>query len=120
MKTLPRLLLIATLTAGLPALAAPPDHAPAHGYRAKHSYVYYREREIYYAPETRLWFWLDGGSWRFGAGLPVGYQQYTSGGITIELDSDRPYTEHRYVVETYGKGPKGKKHKHDKPHKHHD
>lgn len=94
------------------AWADPPSHAPAHGYRAKHRYVYYPEREIYYAPESRLWFWLSGGDWRFGASLPAGYQQYTSGGISIELGSDRPYHEHGYVVREYGKGPKRKKHKH--------
>ena len=92
--------------------AAPPDHAPAHGYRAKHRYVYYPEREIYYAPESRLWFWISGGDWRFGASLPAAYQQYTSGGVSIELASDRPYTEHVHVVERYGKGPKHKKSKH--------
>ena len=92
--------------------AAPPDHAPAYGYRAKHRYVYYPEREIYYAPESRLWFWISGGDWRFGAALPGAYQQYTSGGVSIELASDRPYTEHVHVVERYGKGPKHKKSKH--------
>lgn len=93
------------------AWAEPPSHAPAHGYRAKHRYVYYPEREIYYAPETRLWFWLLGNDWRSGERLPAGYQQYTSDGISIELGSDRPYTDHSRVVREYGKGPKRKKHK---------
>lgn len=99
-----------------PVFADPPAHAPAHGYRAQHRYVYYPEREIYYAPESSLWFWLDGGDWRFGARLPVGYQQYTSGGISIELGTDRPYTEHVTVVQKYGKGPKQKKGKHKSHH----
>lgn len=93
-----------TLLLAAPAFADPPDWAPAHGHRAKHRYVYYREREIYYAPDSRLWFWFDGGDWRFGASLPVRYQQYTTAGISIELGSDRPYTEHRYVTEHYGQG----------------
>lgn len=100
-----------------PVLADPPDHAPAHGYRAKHRYVYYPEREIYYAPESRLWFWIGDGDWRFGASLPVGYQQYTSGGVSIELGTERPYTEHVYVVEKYGKGPKHKQQKHKGKHR---
>lgn len=107
----------AALMLTIPAIAAPPAHAPAHGYRAKHSYMYYPEREIYYAPATSLWFWIDGGDWRFGASLPSGYQQFTTGGITIELEADKPYTEHRYVVEHYGKGPKAKKSKHGHKHK---
>lgn len=101
-----------------PAMADPPDHAPAHGYRAMHRYVYYPEREIYYAPESRLWFWIGDGDWRFGASLPIGYQQYTTGGVSIELGSERPYTEHVYVTEKYGKGPKRSKQKHRG--KHHD
>lgn len=111
-------LFIAGMTA---AIAAPPPHAPAHGYRAKHEYVYYREREIYYEPERRLWFWIDGGDWRFGASLPAYFQQFTSGGISIQLDSDTPYTEHRYVVDHYGKGSKNKsKGKGKGPKKHQD
>ena len=48
------------------------------------------------------------GDWHFGADLPVRLQQFTVGGVSIELDTDRPYTEHDYVVEHYGKGPKRK------------
>ena len=96
------------------AFAVPPPHAPAHGYRAKHRYTYYPDHEIYYAPESREWFWIDrDGDWHFGVRLPERYQQFTVGGISIELDSDRPYREHDYVVQRYGKGPKRKnKHKH--------
>lgn len=107
--------LAASAGISLPVQADPPPWAPAHGYRAKHAYVYYPEREIYYAPETRMWFWLSGGNWRVGASLPVAYRPYVSvGGVSIELDTDRPYLEHRYVVEHYGK-PKHRrrKHRHD-------
>lgn len=112
MKNGSALLITIVLGMATPALAAPPPHAPAHGYHAKHRYIYYREREIYYAPESRLWFWLDGGDWRFGARLPSIYQQFTSNGVAIELGSDRPYSEHRHVVERYGKGSRhGARHK---------
>lgn len=102
----------------VPVFADPPAHAPAHGYRAKHGYVYYPEREIYYSPQSSVWFWLDGGNWRVGANLPVSYQPFTRGGISIELGSDRPYTEHGYVVEHYGKGHKQKRSKKNHKHKH--
>lgn len=97
-----------------PAFAAPPAHAPAHGYRAKHRYTYYRDHEIYYSPESNFWFWMgNDGEWRSGINLPVRLQQYTVGGISIELGSDKPYREHAYVVERYGKGSGRKsKHKH--------
>lgn len=109
------LLLSLSLITVLPALAAPPDHAPAHGYRAKHEYVYYREREIYYEPARSIWYWLDGADWRSGDRLPGHYQQYTSEGVRIALDTDRPYTEHRQVTERYGKASKSK-HKHRDKH----
>ena len=101
--------LSAACSMATPVFATPPDHAPAHGYRAKQQYIYYPQREIYYAPDRRVWFWLEGRDWRVGAALPGPYQQFTSGGISIELGSDRPYTEHAYVVEHYGKGRKHKK-----------
>lgn len=85
------------------ALADPPSWAPAHGYRAKHRYVYYPSAEVYYAPDTRMWFWLSGDNWSFGASLPLDYQPYVrSGGVSLELYSDRPYVDHTYVVEHYG------------------
>jgi hypothetical protein len=92
-----------------PAFSDPPAHAPAHGWRAKHRYTYYRDHEIYDSPESNFWFWMDGdGDWRGGVNLPVRLQQFTIGGISIELDTDKPYREHDYVVEHYGKGPKRK------------
>lgn len=85
------------------AFADPPPWAPAHGYRAKHRYVYYPSAEVYYAPDTRMWFWLSGDNWSFGGSLPLDYRPYVrSGGVSLELYSDRPYVDHTYVVEHYG------------------
>src|SRR5918996_4735374 len=47
------------------AWADPPPWAPAHGYRAKHRYVYYPDGDIYYVPDSRLRFWLSGSGWSF-------------------------------------------------------
>ena len=95
--------------ASTPALADPPPWAPAHGYRAKqeqarsYRYVYYPAQQVYYAPEQRLWFWMGGSGWQFGASLPVRYQPANTSGVTLTLASSRPYTEHVYVEENYGK-----------------
>jgi hypothetical protein len=106
-----RIMVLGTLLAAAwPAFADPPSHAPANGYRAKHQYTYYPSHRIYYEPANQLWFWMNGGSWSFGATLPVGLEQYTSGGISVELDTDRPYTEQAYVEQTYVKGKKSKSH----------
>ncbi len=110
----PIIAMVAGMAALIPAQADPPPWAPAHGYRAKqHSYVYYPEAEVYYAPESRMWFWLSGGNWRFGASLPVEYRPYTTGGVSIVLEADRPYVQHTYVVERYGKPGKHRRGKRD-------
>ena len=100
--------LVTGLGFGLPAQAEPPPWAPAHGYRAQqaqsHRYVYYPERQVYYAPDTRSWFWLNGGNWQAGVTLPRQYQAYvTSGGISISLNESRPYVQHGYVEQNYGR-----------------
>lgn len=111
------LLLTCALTIGLAGqqvYADPPPWAPAHGKRAKqHPYTYYPEYGIYYAPESRMWFWLEGSDWRIGASLPLDYKSYATGGVSIELGTDKPYEENDFVVEHYGKPKKLKgKHKH--------
>jgi hypothetical protein len=92
--------------AGLIAPAAwadPPPWAPAHGWRAKHRYVYYPSAEVYYAPETRMWFWIGGDGWQAGVSLPLALQGYVRvGGVNIDLDVDRPYLRNDYVVQRYG------------------
>ncbi len=106
MRSMNRLLLVLLLTAtplGV-SWAEPPPWAPAHGYRAKHHYVYYPEREVYYAPDSGSWFWLDGGDWQVGVTLPVSLQPFVRVGVNLDLESDRPYYEHRQVVDYYGKG----------------
>ena len=104
---------------GLPAQAEPPPWAPAHGHRAKqeaarsYRYVYYPAQQVYYAPEQGLWFWMSGSNWRFGANLPMQFQAGSASGVSVTLASTRPYTEHVYVEERYGR-PWREKHGHGK------
>lgn len=114
MKKASMLLSAIALMAGagalIPAQADPPPWAPAYGYRAKqHTYIYYPALEVYYAPETRVWFWISDGNWQFGATLPAEYRPYATGGVSIVLDAERPYEQHAYVVERFGK-PKEHRH----------
>lgn len=89
-------------TAGL-VCAKPPSWAPAHGYRAKHAYVYYPNGEVYYAPDRHLWFWLSGNGWQAGVSLPLALRAYVRvGGVNISLDASQPYRRHTYVTEHYG------------------
>lgn len=85
------------------ALAHPPPWAPAHGWRAKHHYVYYPARRIYYEPASRMWFWFGGDGWRAGVTLPAALRGYVRvGGVNVALDVDRPYLRDDYVVYRYG------------------
>ena len=96
-----------------PVLADPPPWAPAHGYRAKlHRYVYYPRHEVYYAPSTQLWFWLDGGSWRADTVLPGRIGVAGSPGVSVVLGTERPYGMNTWVVERYGKRHSHRRHRH--------
>jgi hypothetical protein len=87
--------------------------------------VYYPTQQVYYAPEQQVWFWMNGGNWQVGVNLPVQYRRYTTSGIQVTLASERPYTEHAYVEENYGR-PWRASHKHgghgdrEHGHGHHD
>lgn len=106
-------LLAAWLALPSPVLADPPSWAPAHGYRAKqHHYVYYPRHEVYYAPSSQLWFWLDGRQWRTGADLPSRIVVAGLPGMSIVLGTERPYEMNTYVVRHYGKRHGKHRHRH--------
>lgn len=106
--------LAAWLALPSPVLADPPPWAPAHGYRAKqHRYIYYPRHEVYYAPSSQLWFWLDGGSWRTGVSLPGRIMVSGFPAVPIVLGTERPYEMNAYVVEHYGKRHRHRHHDHD-------
>lgn len=112
-------LLVAWLALPVAALADPPPWAPAHGHRAKaYRYVYYPSHEVYFAPATRHWFWLDGGRWRVGTSLPGGMVLASVPGVSIVLGTERPYEMNAYVVERYG-GWRTRHHRHGQW-RHHD
>jgi len=74
----------------------------------KRHYVYYGDHDIYFAPETKTYYWQSNGTWQSGVTLPAEDRTFVQkGGVTIELDTDRPYTQHDYVIAHY-------KNKHDR------
>jgi len=82
----------------------------------KHHYVYYGDHQIYFAPETKTYYWqtTSAGPWQSGAVLPVESQGYVkSGGVEMDLDTDHPYERNEWVIGHY-------KHMHDgdAPHDH--
>ena len=70
--------------------------------KGHHRYVYYRDHDIYFAPETKTYYWREGNDWRSGAELPPESRAFvTKGGVTIQLDTERPYEKNEWVVEHY-------------------
>jgi hypothetical protein len=94
---------LAVLLATGAAFAKPPPWAPAHGYRAKHQYIYYPQAEVYRDHERGVWFYYENGRWRIEASLPVPLRQFTVGGVTIGLDTDKPYERHDEIRTYYAK-----------------
>jgi hypothetical protein len=68
----------------------------------KHHYMYYPDHQIYFAPDTKTYYWRDGEKWESGVTLPEADRAYvTSGGVSIDLDVDRPYEKHEWVLKHY-------------------
>lgn len=86
------------MAAGMPAMAESTVVVST----TKHDYVYYADHEIYFRPETKTYYWRENSTWQSGVELPVASRSFvTSGGQTIELDTERPYEQHAAVVTRY-------------------
>jgi len=108
------------LCAALPALAdepMPQDQATTTTTTTvtKHHYVYYPEHDIYFAPDTKTYYYQINGNWTAGTTLPAEDMPYIrSRGVSIELDTDRPYERHDYVISHYKiKADRDHDHDHD-------
>lgn len=91
----------------------PPPWAPAHGYRAKYQYRYYPSSYVYYDTGRGLYFYYEGDNWRVGVSLPSHIHIDVGDYVTLDMDTDRPYTYHSDVAHRYPpgqskKGGKGK------------
>jgi uncharacterized lipoprotein YehR (DUF1307 family) len=68
----------------------------------KHHYVYYGDHKIYFAPETKIYYWQSNGQWTSGPTLPPEDQAYIkTRGMEIDLDTDKPYTQEEVVIKKY-------------------
>ena len=78
--------------------------APARQVVRSYNYVYYPSHQVYYAPAQGNWYWANGGSWQSGSRLPYGVNLNVNvGGVPVVLSSPRPYVEHVYVEQNYGR-----------------
>jgi hypothetical protein len=66
-----------------------------------HRFVYY-DHDVYYAPHSHMYYWRENGEWREGRHLSRHYRHYARGrGFSIDLDVDRPWERHDFVVDRY-------------------
>ena len=73
--------------------------------KGHHRYVYYGDHDIYFAPESKTYYWQEGNEWRSGSELPQSSRSYiTKGGVQIDLDTERPYERNEWVVKHYKNG----------------
>jgi hypothetical protein len=91
------------LTSGLgtEVLGGPPPWAPAHGYRAKHTYSYYPARQVYYDTKRNLYFYYHNGQWQMSGSLPFKLRISLGSNVTLEMGTDRPYEHHSEVKKNY-------------------
>ena len=90
---------VSAASAALPALADTTVSVE----KGKHHYVYYSDKDIYYAPESKTYWWVENGKWLSGPSVPRENQDYVvrAKGIDIDLDTERPYERNDYVVAHY-------------------
>jgi len=79
----------------------PPPWAESHWYRRTHTYYYYPGSDVYFRPDTRMWFYLDSGGWRSGVRLPDAIRIDFGRAVALSLDNDHPYVYHQQVVRYY-------------------
>ena len=91
------------------AKGGPPAHAPAHGYRAKYTYRYYPSSCIYFDACRKVYFYLEGDNWRTSVSLPRHIQLQLGGYVTLEMDTDKPYTQFKKHKRKYPPGQLKKK-----------
>ena len=91
----------------------PPPHAPAHGYRAKHSYNYYPAAQVYFDTSRKVYFYLDRDNWRMSVSLPESLSVKLGNHVTIDMDTDKPYAQFLEHKKKYSQGQL-KKHKKNK------
>ena len=92
----------------------PPPWAPAHGYRAKHHYLYYPSVSVYFDIDRNVYFYQDRGKWKRGTSHPdwLHLRKYES--IHLEMDTDKPYKFHKDVTKQYPPKKWEKEKRHEK------
>lgn len=89
--------------------AGPPPWAPAHGYRAKTRYVYFKDYNVYYDNSRGVYISVSGGKWIVSAKIPSsisGIDLVAAVKIDLDVDGDEPQ---RYNADHKKKYPSSRK-----------
>ena len=101
-RTLMATAMLVLAAGAMPALADTDSTVTVTKTTTRHHYVYYGDHQIYFAPETKTYYWQHDGIWTSGTELPTESRTYvTSGGTDIDLDTDHPYERNEWVVKHY-------------------
>ena len=90
----------------------PPAWAPAHGYRANTTYIYFPDQNVYFDLQKSLYISLSGNNWQIEASLPSvfsGVDLSIVAKIELDLTTDTPQkynSDHKAKYK--GKGEKDK------------
>jgi hypothetical protein len=95
------------------AKKGPPPWAPAHGHRKKYRYRYYPEYSVYYDTGRSLYFYIEADNWVIAASLPNRLLTGLGGYVIVDMNTDKPYTDHAEHKRKYPPGL-GKKNKQKK------
>jgi len=79
----------------------PPPLVQDLGYRAKYSYRYYNQSCVYFDVSRKYYFFQAGDGWEVSDSLPVGMNRQLGEYVTIEMETDRPYTKFKEHKEEY-------------------
>jgi len=79
-----------------------------------YQYVYYPEAQVYYVPETRVYWWYASGTWVSGPAAPSGI--VLGSRTVLRVDAPEPWHHHDVIIKQYpGRGHQ----KHDRDHDKH-
>jgi hypothetical protein len=73
----------------------------------EYHYIYYPDAEVYFVPEKKVYYYLEGEKWVSAPKPPSGVVLVEKEKVRLDVDQPEPWTYHEKIVEKYG----GKHHK---------
>jgi hypothetical protein len=68
-----------------------------------YAYTYYPDQEVYFVPETGVYWWSVGGVWYSGPHVPNNV--VLGGSVKLRVDAPEPWRHHEVIVKQYPHRP---------------